>query len=162
MSDYRISELAQRSGFPASTLRFYETSGLLPADRTPGGYRRYDDGAVERLRFIAAGKGLGLGLDEIRELLAVWEQGACAEVRARLRPLVADRIDDGERRIAELSAFVETLAGVRDELAGPAPDGPCGPGCGCVRATPSRRERRPAARASPPGRCRSRCRWPAR
>jgi DNA-binding transcriptional MerR regulator len=39
MSSYRISELADRSGTPASTLRFYEGAGLLPASRTSSGYR---------------------------------------------------------------------------------------------------------------------------
>jgi MerR family regulatory protein len=34
MSSYRISQLAQQCGVPASTLRFYEGAGLLPAERT--------------------------------------------------------------------------------------------------------------------------------
>ncbi|SRR6266496_11540 len=69
VSRYRISQLAERSGVPASTLRFYEQARLLPAGRTPSGYRIYDDSALERLRFIASAKHLGLGLEEIRELL---------------------------------------------------------------------------------------------
>ncbi|HEX4249696.1 MAG TPA: MerR family DNA-binding transcriptional regulator, partial [Pseudonocardia sp.] len=35
----RISQLAERSGVPATTLRFYESSGLLPSGRSPAGYR---------------------------------------------------------------------------------------------------------------------------
>ncbi|MDG9719768.1 MerR family DNA-binding transcriptional regulator [Streptomyces sp. DH24] len=49
MRTYRISQLAERSGVPATTLRFYEDAGLLPADRTPAGYRVYGEDAVERL-----------------------------------------------------------------------------------------------------------------
>ncbi|MFD4918137.1 MerR family transcriptional regulator [Streptomyces virginiae] len=52
MSALRISQLAERSGVPASTLRFYETAGLLPAERTPSGYRRYG----ERLGSISSAK----------------------------------------------------------------------------------------------------------
>jgi DNA-binding transcriptional MerR regulator len=75
-------------------------------------------------------------LEEIRELLGVWEQGVCGEVRERLRPLVAARITEAEHRIAELTAFVTRLADVHAELGGPAPVEVCQPGCGCVPAGP--------------------------
>jgi len=130
----RISELADRSGVPATTLRFYEQVGLLPADRSPSGYRRYDDGAVARLAFISSGKSIGLPLAEIRELLSVWERGECATVREHLRPLVAGRMVDADRRAAELSTFATELARVLDRLTEAAPDGGCGPTCGCLAA----------------------------
>ena len=129
---YRISQLADRSGMPATTLRFYETAGLLPAGRTASGYRVYGEEAVERLAFISSAKLLGLALEEIRELLEVRSQGVCAPVRTRMLPLVADRIADTEGRIAELSAFSARLAGVHADLSGPAPAGGCGPDCGCT------------------------------
>jgi DNA-binding transcriptional MerR regulator len=136
VSTYRISELARRTGVPASTLRFYEQAGLLPAGRTGSGYRVYGEEAVARLEFIGSAKHLGLPLEEIRELLAAWEQGVCAAVRERLRPLVAARIAETQQRIAELTAFAAHLTGVHDELGGPARAAECGPGCGCVRAGP--------------------------
>ncbi|MBT2390727.1 MerR family transcriptional regulator [Streptomyces sp. ISL-1] len=138
MTSLRISQLAERSGVPATTLRFYETAGLLPAERTPAGYRVYTQESVERLAFISSAKLLGLPLEEIRELLGVWEQGVCAAVRARLLPLVADRIADADRRLAELSAFSARLAGVHEQLSTPAPAGACGPGCGCVTSANGR------------------------
>ncbi|WP_435107093.1 MerR family transcriptional regulator [Nocardiopsis synnemataformans] len=67
----RVSELAERSGVPASTLRYCEERGLLPAQRSPAGYRLYDQRALERLAFITAAKQLGLDLDEIGELTAI-------------------------------------------------------------------------------------------
>lgn len=136
MGTYRISELARRTGIPATTLRFYEQAGLLPAARTSSNYRIYDEQSVTRLEFISSAKLLGLPLEEIRDLLGVWEQGACGDVRARLRPLVAARIAEAQQRIAELSAFVEHLAAVHEELDGPALVEVCGPGCGCVPAEP--------------------------
>ncbi|WP_235032650.1 MerR family transcriptional regulator [Actinacidiphila yanglinensis] len=39
LTTYRISQLAERCGVPATTLRFYEDTGLLPAERTASGYR---------------------------------------------------------------------------------------------------------------------------
>lgn len=54
VSTYRFSQLAERSGVPATTLRYYESVGLLAAERMPAGYRLYDDEAVRRLEFIRA------------------------------------------------------------------------------------------------------------
>jgi DNA-binding transcriptional MerR regulator len=137
VTTYRISQLAERSGVPATTLRFYEDAGLLPADRTPSGYRMYGEDAVERLAFISSAKLLGLALEEIRDLLAVREEGVCASVRARMLPLVADRITETEGRIAELHAFSAHLAGVHADLSQPAPAGACGPDCGCTTTDPA-------------------------
>ncbi|MFF4963222.1 heavy metal-responsive transcriptional regulator [Streptomyces sp. NPDC001222] len=132
MTTYRISQLAERSGLPATTLRFYESAGLLPAGRTASGYRVYGEDAVERLAFISSAKLLGLALEEIRDLLEIRQAGVCASVRARMLPLIADRIADTDGRIAELLAFSAHLAAVHIELSGPAPDGACGPDCDCT------------------------------
>ncbi|MGW3512662.1 MerR family transcriptional regulator [Streptomyces sp. NPDC000994] len=132
MTSYGISQLAERSGVPATTLRFYEDAGLLLADRTPAGYRVYGEDAVERLAFISSAKLLGLALEEIRALLDVREEGVCASVRARMLPLVAARIAETDGRIAELRAFSARLAAVHADLSGPAPAGACGPDCGCA------------------------------
>jgi DNA-binding transcriptional MerR regulator len=134
MTSLRISEFAARTGVPATTLRFYETAGLLPAGRTTAGYRMYGDDAVARLGFISSAKLLGLPLEEIRDLLDVWEHDACSAVRARMLPLIAARITEADRRQAELAAFSARLAGACEQLAGPAPAGPCGPDCGCSSA----------------------------
>jgi DNA-binding transcriptional MerR regulator len=137
VTSLRISQLATRTGVPATTLRFYETAGLLPAERTTAGYRVYGEEAVQRLAFISSAKVLGLPLEEIRELLDVWEQGVCAAVRARMLPLLADRMADADRRQAELASLSARLAGVHEQLSAPAPAGACGPDCGCTTATDS-------------------------
>ncbi|ONI49980.1 MULTISPECIES: heavy metal-responsive transcriptional regulator [unclassified Streptomyces] len=134
MRTYQISQLAERCGVPATTLRFYEDAGLLPADRTPSGYRVYGEDAVERLAFISSAKLLGLALEEIRDLLDVREEGVCASVRARMLPLIASRIQDTDSRAAELRAFSAHLADVHTALSGPAPESACGPDCGCTTA----------------------------
>ncbi|MEU8840502.1 heavy metal-responsive transcriptional regulator [Streptomyces roseus] len=136
MTSYRISQLAERSGVPATTLRYYEDAGLLPADRTSSGYRVYGEDAVERLAFISSAKLLGLSLEEIRELLGVREEGVCSSVRARMLPLVSGRIAETDGRIADLRAFSAHLVGVHADLSGPAPAGPCGPDCGCTTTGP--------------------------
>lgn len=113
---YRISQLAERVGLPATTLRFYESAGLLPAGRTASGYRIYGDDAMERLSFIGAAKRLGLSLEEIAELLDVWESRPCADVRDELREHLVARVAESERRAAELAAFTATVQRAIDHL----------------------------------------------
>ncbi len=137
MASFRISQLADRVGVPATTLRFYETAGLLAAERTPTGCRMYGEEAVERLAFIFSGKLLGLSLEEIGDLSSVWEQGVCAAVRERMLPPIAARIADADQRAAELSAFSARLAAFHAELGQAAPAGGCGPDCGCLTTASS-------------------------
>jgi DNA-binding transcriptional MerR regulator len=128
-----ISDLAARSGFTASTLRYYEQVGLLAAtERSSGGYRLYDEAAVARLRFIDRAKQLGLPLDEIRELVAVWDGGLCAHVQDRLRAHITTKSVEVRDRIADLTLFAGQLDEAGTELAASSPDGPCREGCGCA------------------------------
>lgn len=130
MDRYRISQVAERTGMPATTLRYYETRGLLPARRSRSGYRTYDDSDVERLRFIATAKELGLSLDEIRDLVDVRDDGRCRDVRDTLGPLLRGRIAETDRRSAALAAFRTHLVAALSHLdALPARDTPCDPGC---------------------------------
>ena len=62
-----VSEVAARSGFAPSALRFYEAQGLLSASRTSGGQRRYERSVLRRLAFIRAARTIGVGLEEVRE-----------------------------------------------------------------------------------------------
>ncbi len=62
----RIGELAKVSNLPTSTIRFYEQKGLLPrAERSQGGFRVYDESAVDRLQLIKFAQSLGFSLDEL-------------------------------------------------------------------------------------------------
>ena len=131
MSAMRISQLAERTGVPATTLRFYETAGLLPAARTSAGYRRYGDEAVERLAFIGAAKRMGLALEEIAEVLAVRDTGRCRDVKADLGPRLAARLAAAGEQAAELTVFTRTLGAALERLdALPERAGPCDAECG--------------------------------
>lgn len=130
MDRYRISELAERVGVPPTTLRYYEGQGLLPARRTGSGYRTYDDRDVERMQFITTAKTLGLSLDRIRDLLGVWQDGVCRDVRDRLRPLVANQLDQLGQQIADLHRFRDSLTTALARLdALPSRSTPCDPTC---------------------------------
>jgi DNA-binding transcriptional MerR regulator len=130
---FQIAEVAQRSGFTAATLRYYEDIGLLaPVCRTDAGYRVYDEASLERLRFIARAKQLGCSLDEIAELATVWDGGRCAPVQERLRAAVDAKITQAHAQVVELTRLAADLQVAAASLSAHAPDGPCDDTCGCM------------------------------
>src|SRR6478735_10786786 len=64
-----VGDVARRSGYAASALRFYEAEGLISATRSAGGRRQFQRNVLRRLAFIRAASNIGLTLDEIREEL---------------------------------------------------------------------------------------------
>jgi len=88
-----IGELSAITGLGRQTIRFYERQGLLPEPaRTGGGYRRYDDHAVARLRFIRAAQAAGLSLSEVLDTIELRETGQtpCGHVSGLLEEKLAD------------------------------------------------------------------------
>jgi MerR family transcriptional regulator, copper efflux regulator len=104
----RIGEAATTVGVDTSTIRYYESVGVLPEpERTTSGYRSYASEDVERLRFVTLARSLGVGLDDIRQILGLRDQGQapCGYVRG-----VLDRqVDAVEERIEQLRALSEEL-----------------------------------------------------
>jgi DNA-binding transcriptional MerR regulator len=103
-----VSQLADRAGVAADTVRYYERVGLLPApQRTAAGYRQYDEAALERLGLIRAAQAAGLRLRDIGELLQVADHGRCpcGHTETLLR-----------ERLAEVEAELARLAGLKAEL----------------------------------------------
>jgi MerR family transcriptional regulator, copper efflux regulator len=93
---------------------------------------------VERLGFITTGKRLGLPLEEIAELLHVWVDGSCTQVRDTLRPRLAARITEAEQRASELAAFTATLHRACEHLDALSDQGGrCGPQCGFLAPVPT-------------------------
>jgi DNA-binding transcriptional MerR regulator len=97
----KIGELAKRSGVSIDAVRYYERRGVLPpAERTPSGYRVFDEESVVRLDLVRQLQDLGFTLDEVVDALLAHDRGdaTCASERWRLE-LVGDRID---RKVGEL------------------------------------------------------------
>ena len=108
----RIGQVASRVGVATSAIRFYEEKGLLPeADRTPAGYRDYDEAVVDRIRFIRAGQAVGLTLQELGDVLQIRDRGE-APCRHVVELLDA-RIRGVEQRIRELQSLHRDLVGLR-------------------------------------------------
>ncbi len=133
MSTFTIGQVAERSGFSASALRYYEDLGLVaPTTRTEAGYRVYDDQVLGRLAFIARAKQLGCSLEEIADLVGIWDGERCGPVQRRFHELVTDKLYATQVRIAELVVFASQLQTAATRLDEPALDGPCGDGCACL------------------------------
>ena len=112
----QVAEVGRRTGLSRKALRLYEEMGLVePAERTPAGYRLYDEEALRRIELVNRAKVLGLTLAEAREFLHVAE-GCCGENHPALATLVARKLEETERRIQELSSLQQTLSGVLERL----------------------------------------------
>lgn len=131
----RIGELADATGVTAKTLRYYEVEGLLPPpDRMPNGYRDYRAQVVDRVVFIRHAQAAGLTLRQIGEVLAV-RDGGRAPCR-HVADLVADRLDEVERRLRELWDTRDQLRGLQQRLADLDPTD-CAPAAVCSAITPT-------------------------
>lgn len=101
MAAMTIGRLAEQTGVPIDTIRYYERSGLLPPpQRRASGYREYASADVERLRFIRRAKELGFSLEEIGELLTLTAQRS-NDMRGVKRK-AEQRLAEVEHRIREL------------------------------------------------------------
>jgi DNA-binding transcriptional MerR regulator len=125
MEGLRISELAHRAGISTSTIRYYERIGLVPIPpRTPSGYRAYDPEAEARLLFITRGKRMGLSLEHVAELIAIWDGTNCGPTKDRLASLLSDKRAEIADQIRELRSFDAQLAAVHASIAAsPTSDG---------------------------------------
>ena len=138
MGTYTISEAAGRSGFSASALRYYEGIGLVVrATRTGAGYRLYDDDTLACLAFISRAKQLGCTLEEITDLIGIWDGERCGPVQGRFHDLITEKLTAAEQQIAELIALTDQLRHAASLLAGPAVDGPCSAACACAAIDPT-------------------------
>jgi MerR family redox-sensitive transcriptional activator SoxR len=101
--DLSIGEVAERAGIATSALRFYEKEGLIHADRSDGGQRRYHRDVLRLVAFIRAAQRVGLTLDEIRAALDTLPHGKVPTANdwSRLskswRPLLDRRIEEMQR-----------------------------------------------------------------
>ena len=112
-----IGEAAERSGMPAKTIRYYEEIGLIgPATRAENGYRSYDDTDVHTLRFVKRARGLGFSIRDCQELLSMYRDRnrASADVKA----LATARIEEIDRKMAELAGMRSTLATLAEKCHG--------------------------------------------
>ncbi|MEW6703653.1 MAG: Cu(I)-responsive transcriptional regulator [Pseudomonadota bacterium] len=103
-----IGQAAKASGISAKMIRHYESVGLFPeASRTDSGYRQYTDKDVHMLRFIRHSRDLGFSIEQIRELLGLWQNRR--RPSRQVKALAQAHIAELEQKLQELQAMKATL-----------------------------------------------------
>jgi len=107
-ADLKVGELAKLTGLTAKTIRYYELLKLIPEPRrTETGYRLYSETDVQRLEFIKKAKQIGLSLEDIRDILTLYDtnQPPCVHVLALI-----------DQKLAYLDALLGALQEFREDL----------------------------------------------
>lgn len=102
-----IGTVADRYGVPATTLRYWEQVGVLPAQRRSGGQRRYDRDAIRRIKFTHMAKQAGLSLEDIRTIFGGHVDRS--PTFADWASVAKDQLVALDRRMAELARLKSTI-----------------------------------------------------
>jgi len=103
-----IGQAATATGVSAKMIRYYESIGLIKAStRTDSGYRTYGPNDLHTLRFVKRARTLGFSLEQIRDLLSLWQDGSRAS--KDVKEIARTHVADLERRIHELTEMRDTL-----------------------------------------------------
>lgn len=103
-----IGAAARKSGVSAKMVRHYEAIGLLPkVTRTAANYRVYGPGDIHTLRFIKRARTLGFSIEDIRQLLGLWQKRSRSS--AAVKSISGKHVAGLRKRIAEMQSMVDTL-----------------------------------------------------
>ena len=111
-----IGEVAQASGLPAKTIRYYEEIGLVTPLRAANGYRSFRDTDLHKLSFLGRARSLGFSIEDCRTLLALYEDRSRAS--ADVKTVAQNHLAEIEQKIAELQAMHATLSHLVHACAG--------------------------------------------
>jgi MerR family copper efflux transcriptional regulator len=111
-----IGDVAQYTGLPAKTIRYYEDIGLITPDRDANGYRRFATTHLHKLGFLARARSLGFSIEDCRALLALWEDRdrASGDVKA----IANGHLLEIDRKMTELTEMRATLSDLVKACAG--------------------------------------------
>ncbi|NQV47760.1 MAG: Cu(I)-responsive transcriptional regulator [Rhodospirillaceae bacterium] len=112
-----IGYVAEQTGVPAKTIRYYEEVGLIPPTRrAENGYRDYSDTDVETLRFIQRARRLGFSIKDVGNLLNLWHDKNRAS--GDVKQFALTHIKEIEERIEELESIRQTLIKLTNDCHG--------------------------------------------
>jgi Cu(I)-responsive transcriptional regulator len=103
-----IGRASKASGVSVKMIRHYEAIGLLKnVSRTYANYRVYNENDVHTLRFIRRARTLGFSMQDIRQLLALWQNRS--RTSSSVKKIAASHMQGLKRRIVEMQSMVATL-----------------------------------------------------
>lgn len=103
-----IGEVAERSGIPAKTIRYYEDIGLVRPQRSENGYRAFRETDLHKLAFLGRARALGFSIEDCRTLLSLYED----ETResAQVKAVAEEHLSEIDTKIRQLQSMRQTLA----------------------------------------------------
>lgn len=105
-----IGDLAEATGVPPKTIRYYEEIGILPPpQRTEARYRLYSETDVRRLELIRRARLLDMTLPEVRELVEQASSTTCNDFQGRFVEVVRLKLEEVDRRIDDLQGLKADL-----------------------------------------------------
>lgn len=105
---YTIQQVANMTGIPATTLRYYDKEGLLPfLERRSSGYREFSDIDLASLQIVQCLKATGMSVAEMKQF-SDWVRGGDATLKERL-DMFLHRKEAVERQIEELQRSLAVI-----------------------------------------------------
>lgn len=111
-----IGDVADLSGLPAKTIRYYEDIGLVEPLRSANGYRSFRQSDVHKLAFLGRARALGFTIEDCRSLLKLYADTERAS--AEVKQIAREHLDRIDRKIAELTGMRATLSHLVGACAG--------------------------------------------
>lgn len=105
-----IRELSRQTGASIRSIRYYETKGLVDANRLANGYRDYDDNAIAKVKTIQLYLGLGLTTDAIAQIID------CPIVPQTNQPLCKEAYKLYKAKLDEVNEQIEILRTIQSKL----------------------------------------------
>ena len=103
-----IGEVAERSGIPPKTIRYYEDIGLVRPQRSGNGYRAFGETDLHKLTFLGRARALGFSIDDCRNLLGLYENEN--RESAQVKAVAEEHLSAIDEKIAQLQSMRETLS----------------------------------------------------
>ena len=103
-----IGNVAERSGLPPKTIRYYEDIGLIMPQRSANGYRAFGENDLHKLTFIARARALGFTIDDCRTLLGLYADDN--RESAQVKAVAKGHLDAIDEKIAQLQSMRATLS----------------------------------------------------
>lgn len=103
-----IGEVADLSGIPPKTIRYYEDIGLVRPPRSGNGYRAFQETDLHKLAFLGRARALGFSIEDCRTLLSLYEDGT--RESAQVKAIAQEHLAEIDEKIAGLRAMRDTLS----------------------------------------------------